>query len=314
MTGRVQQRRSITASTVPTAGQMLQGEFLVNINPSDKKAYIKLSDDSVFEIAGASYALLASPALTGIPTVPTAAAGTTTTQAASTAFVATAFGDFLDEISYKEPVRVASTANIVIASALINASSIDGVTLATGDRVLLKDQSSAPENGIYVVVASGAASRSTDADVDAEVKSGLTAYVEEGTANGQGRYTLATANPIVVDTTALSFVKTAGSGTFTAGDGIDIAAGVISVDVTDLVGTGVEDDGANNIRLAAQGNGIAGGAGTALSVAADSTGGANLATAVNVSSNGLAIKIDNLSVVENGSNQLEVGIIDGGVI
>ena len=87
MTGRVQQRRSITASTVPTAGQMLQGEILLNINALDKKAYVKLSDDSIFEFAGSSYALLASPTFTGTPTVPTATGGDNSTTAASTAFV-----------------------------------------------------------------------------------------------------------------------------------------------------------------------------------------------------------------------------------
>jgi hypothetical protein len=87
MAGRMQQRRSITATTVPGAGDINQGELFVNINPADKKAYVKLSDNSIFELAGSSYALLASPAFTGTPTAPTATGGTNTTQIATTAFV-----------------------------------------------------------------------------------------------------------------------------------------------------------------------------------------------------------------------------------
>ena len=67
-------------------------------------------------------------------------------------------------LSWKQPVRVASTANVAIATGLENGDSIDGVTLATGNRVLLKNQTAPEENGIYVVVASGAASRSSDMD------------------------------------------------------------------------------------------------------------------------------------------------------
>jgi hypothetical protein len=113
---------------------------------------------------------------------------------------------------YKAPVRVASTANITIASALINGSTIDGVVVATGDRVLLKDQSTGSQNGIYVVVASGAAMRAGDADTSAKVLSGMTMFVSEGTANGGAVFTLTTANPIVLGTTALVFSRYAGIG------------------------------------------------------------------------------------------------------
>jgi len=124
-----------------------------------------------------------------------------------------------DVLEYKAPVRVASTANITIASALINGSTIDGVTVATGDRVLLKDQSTGSQNGIYVVVASGAASRSGDADTSAKVLSGTTMFVSEGTANGGGVFTLTTPNPIVLGTTALTFSRYAGIGVLPVANG-----------------------------------------------------------------------------------------------
>ena len=108
-------------------------------------------------------------------------------------------------------VRVASTTNINIASALIDGSTIDGVVVATGDRVLLRHQTIASERGIYVVVASGAASRSTDADISAEVVNGMFISVSEGTANAGNNYVLITANPITLGTTSLTFTLYTGT-------------------------------------------------------------------------------------------------------
>lgn len=115
-------------------------------------------------------------------------------------------------IDWKDSVRAASTANITIASALINGATMDGVTLATGNRVLLKDQTAGAENGIYVVVASGAASRAVDADTSAEVTAGMAVTVEEGTANGDKIWQLTTNNPITLGTTSLTFSPLGGSG------------------------------------------------------------------------------------------------------
>jgi hypothetical protein len=59
-------------------------------------------------------------------------------------------------VAWKEPVRCASTANVTLASGVENGDTLDGITLATGDRILLKDQSTGSQNGIYTVNASGA--------------------------------------------------------------------------------------------------------------------------------------------------------------
>ncbi|HEX2616655.1 MAG TPA: hypothetical protein VHL57_03880 [Flavobacteriales bacterium] len=112
---------------------------------------------------------------------------------------------------WKDAVDVASTANVVIASALENGDIIDGVTLTTGMRVLLKNQTTGSENGIYVVPASGAASRASDADTSAEVTAGLTVVVRKGTQAGF-IYTLTTDDPITLNTTALTFTQTGSSG------------------------------------------------------------------------------------------------------
>lgn len=106
-------------------------------------------------------------------------------------------------IKWKQSVRVATTAAGTLASSFANASVVDGVTLATGDRILIKDQSAGAENGIYVVAASGAPARATDADTAAEIK-GAVVTVQEGTANQDTAWQLIT-DTITLGTTALVF-------------------------------------------------------------------------------------------------------------
>src|SRR5687768_15275521 len=67
-------------------------------------------------------------------------------------------------MTWKRSVRVATTTNGALATAYANGQTVDGVTLVTGDRILLKNQTAGAENGIYVVAASGAPARATDAD------------------------------------------------------------------------------------------------------------------------------------------------------
>lgn len=112
---------------------------------------------------------------------------------------------------WKQSVRAASTANGTLASAFANGSVIDGVTLATGDRILLKNQTTGSENGIYTVNASGAPTRATDADSSAKVTAGMAAFVSEGTTNGNSAWLLTTDDPITLATTALVFAQIGGS-------------------------------------------------------------------------------------------------------
>lgn len=123
-------------------------------------------------------------------------------------------------LDVKQSVRAATTAPINIATDLENGDTIDGVTLATGNRVLVKDQSTASENGIYVVVASGAASRASDADSNDEVTAGMFTFVEEGTANADTGWVLTTNQPITLGSTGLVFAQFSGAGQVVAGDGL----------------------------------------------------------------------------------------------
>lgn len=127
---------------------------------------------------------------------------------------------------WKEPVRAASTANITLSGA----QTIDGVSVIAGDRVLVKNQSAGADNGIYVA-ASGAWARAADFDAAAEVV-GSAVFVSEGSANGNSQWHMTTDGPITIGTTAMVWAQVGGGTSYTEGNGIDISAGVISVDPT----------------------------------------------------------------------------------
>jgi hypothetical protein len=130
-------------------------------------------------------------------------------------------------LDVKQSVRAATTGNITLSGT----QTIDGVSVIATNRVLVKSQSTASENGIWVVSAS-TWSRATDADSDAEVTSGLFTFVEEGTDNGNSGFVLTTDNPITVGTTGLTFAQFSGAGQISAGNGLTKTGNTI-----DAVGT-----------------------------------------------------------------------------
>lgn len=117
-------------------------------------------------------------------------------------------------LSWKRAVRVATTANGSLSTAFANGQTVDGVTLATGDRILLKNQTAGSENGIYVVQASGTAIRADDADTSAEIDA-MTVYVEQGTTNADTVWTLTTDNP-TLGSTSLVYAQVNGGSVPTA--------------------------------------------------------------------------------------------------
>jgi hypothetical protein len=240
-----------------------------------------------------SRAPIASPALTGTPTAPTPANGTNTTQIATTAFVRAtrldqlaapaadlsmanrkltglaeptasqdaATKNYVDlavqGLAPKASVRATSTANIATLSGPMT---LDGVALVAGDRVLVKDQTTASQNGIYVV-AVGAWARSPDADTWGELVSAYV-FVESGTVNADMGY-LATVDPGgTLGTTAVTFVQFTGAGQILAGTGLTKSGNTLDV-----------------------------GAGTGIAVAADTVGLTGQALAMhNLAANGLVAR------------------------
>ena len=240
-----------------------------------------------------SRAPLVSPAFTGTPTAPTPANSTNTTQIATTAFVRatrldqlaaptsdialggyrlTGLGDpqgaqdavtkaYVDltvqGLEPKQSVRAASTANIATLSGPMT---LDGVALVAGDRVLVKDQTTATQNGIYIVAA-GAWARSADADAWSELVSAYV-FVESGTVNADMGY-LATVDPGgTLGSTAITFVQFTGAGQILAGAGLTKSGNTLDV-----------------------------GAGTGIAVAADTVGLTGQALALhNLATNGLVAR------------------------
>ena len=136
-------------------------------------------------------------------------------------------------LDIKASVRAASTGNVNLSTDVANGSTLDGVTLATGDRILLKDQTTGSENGIYVVAASGAPARAGDFDDSDSVSGGSFTFVEEGTANADNGYVVTADGAITVGSTAITFVQFSGAGQITAGAGMTKSGNTLDVQVDD---------------------------------------------------------------------------------
>jgi hypothetical protein len=169
-----------------------------------------------------------APTITALPTAPQRSDEPATFVTLADAWVAAIdglideindFGSYLDGLglsgtSWKGFVRVATTANGTLASAFANGQTVDGVVLATGDRILIKDQSAGAENGIYTVAASGAPTRATDMDGADEVR-GAGVYVIAGTTNGGKLWFNTNTTTPTLGSTALTFAQFTGGGSGT---------------------------------------------------------------------------------------------------
>jgi len=123
----------------------------------------------------------------------------------------------------------ATTANVNLSNALENGDVLDGVTLVTGDRVLVKNQTAAEENGIYIVQASGAALRASDFNEPMEVDGGDFVFVTGGTVNDNTGWVQTATNVVTIGTDPITFVQFAGAGTITAGTNISVNGSEVSV-------------------------------------------------------------------------------------
>ena len=131
-------------------------------------------------------------------------------------------------LDLKESCMVATTANI----SLSGTQTIDGVSVTAGKRVLVKDQSTGSENGIYVCAA-GSWARATDFAAGS-AEAGAFTFIEQGTANGDNGFVCTNnAGSDVVGTNALVFTQFSGAGQITAGDGLAKSGNTLSVNVDD---------------------------------------------------------------------------------
>lgn len=156
---------------------------------------------------------------------------TNSTDAATKAYV-----DAVSEgLHVHEAARVYVGTNITISTALEAGDVVDGVTLASGMRVLVNGQTTKSENGIYVVQSSGGPTRALDFDTAIEVSSGDFIFVSSGD-NYANTGWVQTKSPATIGTDEISFTQFSGAGTYTAGSGLTLTGTVFSADVTPTSG------------------------------------------------------------------------------
>jgi hypothetical protein len=178
-----------------------------------------------------SLVLNTSPEFAGIPTGPTASSGTNTSQLATTEFVRAEVDAARSGLDLKQSVKRATTTNITLFGTQI----IDGGTVAVSDRVLVKNQTLAEENGIYTVQ-DGVWTRASDADAGTELSSGSFVFVEQGTTNADSGWLISGPDaPFVIGTDPLIWNQFSGAGQITAGAGLVKSGNTINV----LAGAGI---------------------------------------------------------------------------
>ena len=173
--------------------------------------------------------------ITAIDTDLSTTAGTHTTLVSALA-AKTYIDNTRSGLEVKDSVVAATTANITLSGT----QTIDGIAVTAGQRVLVKDQTTASQNGIYVVDAS-AWSRATDADTAAEFNSGVFFFVEKGTDNADNGFVMSQDATINFGTTDITFSQFSGAGQITAGNGLAKSGDTLSVNT----GTGITVTGDN---------------------------------------------------------------------
>ena len=169
-------------------------------------------------------------------------------------------------LDVKASVRVATTANLVatyhngngtLTANANGAIAIDGVTLTTNDRILVKNQTTAAQNGFYKVTTTGSGSaayvltRTPDADAASELNPGAFTFVEEGSANQDNGFVMSTNGAITLGSTVITFEQFSGAGQISAGDALVKNGNTIDVQTDD---TSIEISG-DAIRVKALGIG-----------------------------------------------------------
>lgn len=154
-------------------------------------------------------------------------------QASSDAATKAYVDGLIQGFDWKQSARVATTEPGTLSSSFANGSVVDGVTLASGDRILIKDQTTGTENGIYVVNASGAPTRADDFNSDADATTGVTVFVSEGNTNANSAWSISTNDPIVLGTSPVVFVQVGGGSLYKAGAGLTLDGSVFNINAAD---------------------------------------------------------------------------------
>jgi hypothetical protein len=224
------------------------GEITANTSTMATVAYVDGEITGLTEYVDGEISDLSNTLTDAYVAADTALSNTLTNayQAADTALEASLTQDFSDadnvviqtlrgEISaaaegldVKNSVRAATTENITLSGT----QTVDGVALVADDRVLVKDQTDASENGLYLVKAD-AWVRTTDADDAGELHPGVFVFVEQGTLNGDHGYVISTDGVITIGETDITWTQFSGAGQIVAGNGILKSGNTLSVKAHD---------------------------------------------------------------------------------
>lgn len=182
-----------------------------------------------------------SASLPGSPTTTTQTPSDNSTKIATTAYVDNAV---LGQ-NFKEATVVATTANLVgtylsgvFTYTATGTDTIDGVALALGNRVLVKNQTTTFQNGWYVVTTAGSIgvagvlTRSSDANTSGQFKTGDSSFVISGTVNTATTWAYTGVDSPTLGTDAITYVQVAGLGSYVAGNGITLTGNSFSIDTS----------------------------------------------------------------------------------
>ena len=243
----------VTAGTA-TASKAVVLDSNSHINTVKTAALHIGSSGSETQVSASAAELNLLDGITAIDTDLSSVAGTHTTLASALA-TKTYVDNTRSGLEVKDSAVVATTANLAatyangssgVGATLTNSGSqaaiaIDGITLTSGQRVLVKDQSTASQNGLYKVSTVGDGStnwmlmRTTDADTASELSSGVFFFVEKGTANFDNGYVMTQDTAISFGSTSITFSQFSGAGQITAGNGLAKSSNTLSVNT----GTGI---------------------------------------------------------------------------
>lgn len=183
------------------------------------------------------------------------------------------------------------------------ALTVDGIAVATGNRILVKDESTGADNGIYTVTQTGSAgtpyilTRATDADTNTELNAGAAVFAEEGTTNGDTGWVLTTDDTITIDTTVLVWSQFTGTGAIIAGAGLLKTGNTLDVELDTAADAQSAGNGGGSSGLEFDTSGAAG----KLRVRVSATGG------INRQADGIGIEIDDTpDTLDVGANGLKV--------
>ena len=198
-------------------------------------------------------------------------------------------------VYWKEPAKAASTANVTISNP--GTDSFDGITVVSGDRLLLKNQTSQAENGVYDFNGSSSAlTRSSDAN-SADELNGLAIFVKEGSTNADQGF-VQTSEVANLGSDNVVFVQFTGLGQITAGDGLEKSGNTLSVSVGNGISTSAGD------IVVAAGEGLDFNAGD-LDVQVDDS-------SIEINAGALRVKADGITSAMIGTNQVTGNEISAG--